>query len=162
MKIGRLAAVAALISALVLGTSSRTLAEKAAETNPHPVPTPRAPNNHPFPKPLRAENARESGGTGSSFRWGGIGFVLALVGLSAVVLSTRRRSIGTGDETTSLRVAGRVALSPRQAIHLVKVGDRTILIGTGTQGPPSFLGEWSDSPAVAPRFPQGPREGETL
>jgi len=40
-----------------------------------------------------------------------------------------------------LQVIGRVSLSPRQSIVLVRAGDRVLLIGAGAQGAPSLLGE---------------------
>ena len=160
MKIGRIAVLAAIASAWVLGVRSQTLAEEGGAASSKPVPAARAASKHPFPRSRRTEGSTENSGLGSGLWLGGAGFALALFGLGAAVLSTRRRSTKPGDETTVLRVAGRVALSPRQAVHLLKVGDRTILIGTGTQGPPSFLGEWTDSVASPPKPSRTRGEGE--
>lgn len=43
-----------------------------------------------------------------------------------------------------LRVVGRTSLSPRHTVHLLSVGDRVLIVGTGPQGAPSLLGELTD------------------
>jgi hypothetical protein len=43
-----------------------------------------------------------------------------------------------------IRVVGRVSLSPRHSIFMVKVGQRVLVVGTGSQGAPSLLGELFD------------------
>ena len=64
--------------------------------------------------------------------FGGITLVLAVCG--AICVAARkywpRESVG------SLRVVGRVSLSSRHSIYLVRAGERVLLIGTGSQGAP--------------------------
>jgi hypothetical protein len=43
-----------------------------------------------------------------------------------------------------LRVVGRTSLSPRHTVHLLSVGARVLIVGTGPQGAPSLLGELTD------------------
>jgi flagellar biogenesis protein FliO len=45
----------------------------------------------------------------------------------------------------SVRVIGRVSLSSRQSIFLVRAGQRVLLIGAGNQGAPSLLGEVTEA-----------------
>jgi flagellar biogenesis protein FliO len=49
------------------------------------------------------------------------------------------------NSTGLVRVVGRVSLSPRQSIFLVRAGRRVILIGAGGQGAPTLLGELSET-----------------
>lgn len=73
------------------------------------------------------------------------------IGAVAVIVS---RKIARPDGTTGdapgerARVMSRVQLTPRQAVHVVRIGQRTLIIGTGPQGSPVALAEWSSDPAV--------------
>jgi flagellar biogenesis protein FliO len=88
-----------------------------------------------------AEHPKETGGW-----WlGTAGIALALAVLGGVSLATRRgwrwpqvHSAGT------LHVIGRTSLSPRHAVHLLSVGGRVLIVGTGPQGAPALLGELTD------------------
>src|SRR5271157_267599 len=51
----------------------------------------------------------------------------------------------TQESAGSLRVVGRVSLSSRHSIFLVRAGERVLLIGTGSQGAPSLLGELTEA-----------------
>jgi hypothetical protein len=61
-------------------------------------------------------------------------------------------------------VVGRVSLSPRHSIFLVRAGERVLLIGTGNQGAPSLLGELTEAEHVLdPADPAGrPSSPEAL
>ncbi|HMI92321.1 MAG TPA: flagellar biosynthetic protein FliO, partial [Polyangiales bacterium] len=48
-------------------------------------------------------------------------------------------ALPAADAGLSLRVLARLALEPRKALYLVRVGERTLLLGTGEGGPPSLL-----------------------
>jgi len=72
--------------------------------------------------------------------------VLALISAAAfwaLRWAARRGGLGAGlpaaDAGLSLRVLARLPLEPRKALYLVRVGERTLLLGTGEGGPPSLL-----------------------
>lgn len=74
--------------------------------------------------------------------WAGTaGMALALAAFGGVSLALKRWGVPSVREAGLVRVVGRTSLSPRHAIYIVKVDNRTLLIGTGPQGPPSLLGE---------------------
>jgi flagellar biogenesis protein FliO len=66
-----------------------------------------------------------------------ITLVLAVCG--TICIAARRYRGGV--TPASLRIVGRVSLSSRHSIFLVRAGDRVLLIGTGSQGAPTLLGE---------------------
>ncbi len=59
-------------------------------------------------------------------------------------------------------MVGRISLSSRHSIFLVRAGERVLLIGTGSQGAPSLLGDLTetqralDSADLARRPPYSP------
>jgi flagellar biogenesis protein FliO len=59
-----------------------------------------------------------------------------------------------------LEVLGRASLSPRQAVTLVRVGDRVLILGTGPQGAPTHLGEVTDPAELARILPRRPPRPE--
>lgn len=61
------------------------------------------------------------------------------------------------ERSGALRVVGQVGLGPRHAVHLLRAGDRTLIIGTGPQGAPALLGEWSEP--IQPEPPTRPIGG---
>lgn len=110
--------------------------------------------DHPF-RPLRDGTGRlPSAGKGGSTTWwagtAGLAAVLAAVGglgVAARRLRPREQAgVGAGP---GLKVIGRVGLSPRHAVHLVRAGDRVLVVGTGPQGAPTLLGEWPGEGGVA-------------
>jgi flagellar biogenesis protein FliO len=70
----------------------------------------------------------------------GIALALAICGAACVAA----RKYWPQNSTGMVRVVGRVSLSPRQSIYLVRAGRRVILIGAGGQGAPTLLGELSE------------------
>ena len=120
--------------------------EKTAVCVPSSLPVPR-PSGHRFWPGLGSTVAPEATGSGpapstpgASGWWlgsAGIALVLAICGAGCVAARKHwpRESAGL------LQVIGRVSLSPRQSIVLVRAGNRVLLIGTGAQGAPSLLGE---------------------
>lgn len=113
--------------------------------------TPKA-GRHAIPRSSDRPGSGESSSSGPfSMIFGGLGVILAGFG-AFVVLAKKTRLEST---TANLRVVGRVSLSPRQSVYLLRVGDRTLIVGTGGQGPPSILGEMkaseeSEAPAAKP------------
>jgi flagellar biogenesis protein FliO len=132
--------------------------DKTAVPVPGSLPVPR-PSGHRFWPGLGSTVAPEATGSGpapaspgSSGWWlgsAGIALVLAICGAGCVAARKHwpRESAGL------LQVIGRVSLSPRQSIVLVRAGNRVLLIGTGAQGAPSLLGEL---PADDDNGPPGP------
>ena len=97
--------------------------------------------------PIRRSDAtgRRASSTSGAW-WGGpAGVVLALAVLGGVSVAARRFRGSAAADTGSLRVVGRAALSPRHAVYLLKIGERTLVVGTGPQGAPSLLGEWPEA-----------------
>jgi flagellar protein FliO/FliZ len=79
----------------------------------------------------------------SGFWWlgsAGVGLALAAFGWASLAA----RGFRPGGEPAALRVLGRTSLGSKQAVSLVQVGDRILIIGTGAQGAPSLLGEIDD------------------
>ncbi len=66
---------------------------------------------------------------------------LALAAFGGVSLAVKRWGVPSVGEPALLRVVSRTSLSPRHSVYVVKVENRTLLIGTGPQGPPSILAE---------------------
>ncbi len=86
-------------------------------------------------------------GPNSSGWWlGSAGITLVLAVCGALCVAARKywpqESVG------ALRIVGRVSLSSRHSIYLVRAGERVLLVGTGSQGAPSLLGELTDEVAM--------------
>lgn len=83
-------------------------------------------------------------GPGSSGWWlGSAGITLVLAICGAICVAARK--YWPQESAGSLRVVGRVSLSSRHSIFLVRAGERVLLIGTGSQGAPSLLGELTEA-----------------
>lgn len=83
----------------------------------------------------------------SGFWWlgtAGVGLALAAFGWASLAA----RGYRPGGEPATLRVLGRTSLGSKQAVSLVQVGDRILIVGTGAQGAPSLLGEIDDSDEI--------------
>lgn len=117
--------------------------------------------------PSRAEDAPRAPGTGEGpapafVGGGGIGFdgsigiaataVLALLGVAVLASGRLRPTGGAG----ALRVVGRAHLTGRHAVYLLRAGDRTLILGVGSQGPPALLGELDTAAEPAPGTPADP------
>jgi flagellar biogenesis protein FliO len=107
---------------------------------------PRVAAARPFPprgSVVRRSPERPEGTGGWWMGTAGIALALAVCG--GISLATRGgwrwaqvNTVGT------VRVVGRTSLSPRHTVHLLSVGHRVLIVGTGPQGPPSLLGELTD------------------
>src|SRR5690606_12750813 len=111
-----------------------------AQETPGRRPTPRAAIAAAGPSEGRdltvrrsgAERGEPTGAVGTPSWWlvaAGIG--VALVGLGAASLGAGRWARLPGRSAGDLRVVGRLHLTTRHSIHLLRVGDRTLLVGTG-------------------------------
>ncbi len=84
---------------------------------------------------------------GSSGWWlGSAGITLVLAVCGAICIAARK--YWPQESTGSLRVVGRLNLSSRHSIYLVRAGERVLLIGAGSQGAPSLLGELTGETAT--------------
>ena len=45
-----------------------------------------------------------------------------------------------------MQVVGRVSLSPKHSVYLLRIGRRVLLVGAGPQGAPSLIAELDDLP----------------
>jgi flagellar biogenesis protein FliO len=70
-----------------------------------------------------------------------IALALAICGAACVAA----RKYWPQNSTGLVHVVGRVSLSPRQSIFLVRAGRRVILVGAGGQGAPTLLGELTET-----------------
>jgi flagellar biogenesis protein FliO len=97
-----------------------------------------------------AERPEGSGG----WWFGPAGIALALAVCGAISLGARRAGLWPQAQgATALRVVGRTSLSPRHTVHLLSVGRRVLIVGTGPQGAPSLLGELTDSDEIQQLVP---------
>jgi flagellar biogenesis protein FliO len=76
---------------------------------------------------------------------------LAICGGGAIV----SRRFGPRVANGAIQVVGRVSLSPKHSVYLLKVGQRVLLVGAGPQGAPALLGELDDLPELAPSSDEG-------
>jgi flagellar biogenesis protein FliO len=72
-----------------------------------------------------------------------LAITLALAGCGGIATAVRRFLVRNASAGTTL--ISRVCLSPKHSIHLVQIGRRVLLIGTGPQAAPTLLGEFDDS-----------------
>jgi flagellar biogenesis protein FliO len=76
--------------------------------------------------------------------------VLAAGGAAAIAA----RRLGPRAPAGAVQVVGRVSLSPRHSVFLVKVGRRVLVVGAGPQGPPALIAELEDLPQEPPASQQ--------
>lgn len=120
---------------LIVGTTSAARAEGP--------PTAAIPSRHEL-GPRDASGGRPA--VGKSSGWVTIGLTAAFAAVGLGVVAARRwlpTSAGAPAAAPPLKVVARAALSQRQAVLLVKVGPKTLILGVGPQGPPCLLGEYA-------------------
>ena len=138
--LSRRASLALALAAGGLSLSPCAVADETPEAARYVMPGPRA-----------IDPAGKAGIGAGSWWLGTTGIVLALALLGAASLMARRSRAGGDAGDLPMRVVGRTSLSPRHAVVLLRVGDRTLMIGTGAQGPPTLLGEWPGSAEALPQ-----------
>lgn len=89
------------------------------------------------PRRLRRSTAAATGEDGAAAPWyrtsfGATGVVLALIG-SAYYAARRFLPALATQESRGVRVLSRAALTPRQSVALVAVGQRVLVVGIGTE-----------------------------
>jgi hypothetical protein len=97
--------------------------------------------------PSAARSVTDGWGPG----WAGVALVLAICGGVAAAI---RRYVPRVP-TAAVQVVGRVSLSPKHSVYLLRVGRRVLLVGAGPQGPPSLISELDDLPESPPNPSQG-------
>jgi flagellar protein FliO/FliZ len=102
----------------------------------------------------------DRGGTGTtgSDRWGAGTACLALVLAVCGGIAVAARRSGGRASAAPMRVIGRLTLSPKHSVYLLRVGRRTLVLGAGPQGPPALITELVDE-LREPPAPQ--REAES-
>ena len=126
-------ACAALVVGLIFCGQSH--ADESAKTQRHPIKSADL-----------AGRSSSNVATSSAGFWlstGGVAVALAVFG----AYSLAAKKVRPPSDSPSLRVIGRASLTARQSVYLVRVGDRTLIVGAGHQGPPSLLGELTETHA---------------
>jgi hypothetical protein len=116
-------------------------------------------------EPVRSSALDAPGSTGWWFGSAGIALVLAVCG--GVCVAARKYL--PPSTSPRLKVVGRVSLSAKHSIHLLRADGRILLIGTGPQGAPSYLGDLDELPSEtqdldkvpAPRSHATPMDGSS-
>ena len=121
--------------AIVMAAAATTSRADAPASRELPTVAIRTP--HPISPPGGSIRGPGASSGGSLFGVSAAALALGGLGAGSLVLKKWRPS----PESGTLRVVGRVALSPKQAVYLLKAGDRILILGTGGQGPPALLGE---------------------
>ncbi|MDX2035186.1 MAG: flagellar biosynthetic protein FliO [Isosphaeraceae bacterium] len=145
--------------ATVLLLATALWSHQAAAAEPSSLPSRENPSSasdaasgmprHRIPPHPRIDRSPGSTSVGSGSGWGAsVGVALALGALGLASWFARRwasGNAGLAGAGPSLRVIGRTSLSGKHAIHLVSVGDRILIVGTGVQSSPSLLGELDET-----------------
>ena len=79
-----------------------------------------------------------------------LALVLAVCGGIAVAA----RRLGPRAAAGAVEVVGRVSLSPKHSVYLLRVGRRVLVVGAGPQGPPALIAELEDVPRHRPHLTQ--------
>lgn len=116
---------------------------RGEEPGSRDLPTASIAARHPVARPdsSREGTQRTSSSGGYWFGTAGIAAILAVVGACSFGI----KKIRPNTETGALKVIGRTSLSPKHTVYLLRAGDRVLIVGAGGQGPPSLLGELTES-----------------
>lgn len=87
--------------------------------------------------------------------WGAGTACLALALAVCGGLAVAARRLGPRASAGAVQVVGRVSLSPKHSVYLLRVGRRVLVVGAGPQGPPALIAELDDAPQDPPEIPQG-------
>jgi flagellar biogenesis protein FliO len=88
-----------------------------------------------------------------SWSLGILAITLALAVCGGIATAVRRFLVPNASAGTTL--ISRICLSPKHSIHLVQIGQRVLLIGTGPQAAPSLLTEFDDPSVPRPNSSRG-------
>lgn len=133
-----LAALALTLAMLSIeGTTIRADEAQAPAPTVEPARRPRGPRLA-WPS-ADASTRRPDGG------WSTLAFIaLALAAGGGLAIASRRA--GQRAAGSAMQVVGRVGLSPKHSVYLLRIGRRVLVVGAGPQGPPSLIAELDDIP----------------
>jgi flagellar biogenesis protein FliO len=144
-------ALACVWGSLVLTGASFTPAVPRAHADEQPpnevaLGEPDRPRAHHQFKRREPDRRAQGEPRAASGSWwlGTAGMILVIAALGGVSVASKRWRILPERNTGPLQVVGRAALSSRHSVYLLRAGDRILIVGAGTQGPPAFLGELTD------------------
>jgi hypothetical protein len=103
---------------------------------------------------LRRLSRAARAGSADGWYWGMAGMTLALA-ICGGLVATARRFFPQG-AAGGIHIVSRVSLSPKHTLHVLRIGRRVLLVGSGPQGPPALLSELDD----ASEFDSSRRHGE--
>ena len=129
------------------GSGSESTATDAARTD-----RARRPGSSGFPWPGRDPGGMRSAGADAG--WSGMA-CLALVLAACGVVAVAARRLGPRAAAGAVQVVGRVSLSPKHSVYLLRVGQRVLVVGAGPQGPPALIAEVEN----VPQDPLAPHRG---
>jgi hypothetical protein len=97
--------------------------------------------NHPVQRGADGRKPAEIGAASGAWWLGTVGMALVLAAVGGLSVAARRLGTGARGARGPLEVIARTSLSPRHSLYLVRAGERVLILGAGSQGPPAFLGE---------------------
>jgi flagellar protein FliO/FliZ len=141
----------AVVLALGFAADALVLVSTRARAQGASAPTtPELPRRSVFAGSL-SRAARPGGSDAWAMAMVGITLVLAVCGgIIAAMNKLRPQRAGAG-----MQVVGRVGLSPKHAVYMLRVGRRTLLVGVGPQGAPSLISELEELAEIETDAPQG-------
>jgi hypothetical protein len=142
--LGRHVSAIVLLMALAGAASAEPIAAEPGQSPTSSHDPDRTPISWPSRAARRPDGTRDSESPGSSGWWlGSAGIALILAACGGVSIAARRYL--PRSSTPLLQVVGRVGLSPKHSVYLLRVDGRILLVGAGPQGAPSYLGEMPDT-----------------
>jgi hypothetical protein len=86
--------------------------------------------------------------------WSGMACLAAVLAACGGIAVAARR-LGPRPAAGGVEVVGRVSLSPKHSVYLLRVGQRVLVVGAGPQGPPALITEVENVPQDPPAPHQG-------
>lgn len=134
-------AVAALFLGALVGLTQAVDAEEPGAAPPLASIGASSTDRPSRPFPHREATDGRATGSGSFAATGMLVAILAALGGGAWFARRRWPVALAGSPGASMEVVGRAALSPRQGVVLLRVGSSLLVLGVGSQGPPSLIAQ---------------------
>lgn len=110
------------------------------------LPSASIPARHPVDRSgTSPRDGASRSGSSSGYWLGLVGIAVVLGGVGACRVGVKRLIPAGEAGALNLKVIGRASLSPRHTVYLLRAGDRVLIVGAGSQGAPSLLGELTES-----------------